>query len=230
MKKWLAAGMSAALVLGFLSGCGSSSAASTATASPSPSPSPSTTEAAGPQQQQDDNTVRGTVTSIDGDTITIQTMGGRMGGGPDGQMPGGGDASGASQDGKALPSGTPETSAAPSETPADTQTDAVPSGSDAPDGQGQPSGGQQGQAGEEITITLSDGTAISISENGTTSGGTASDITVGCMVSVTYGDDGETVTGITVMEMSGEGPQASQNGQASSGGQASDAPEATQQS
>ncbi len=222
--------MSAALVLGLLSGCGSSSAASTAAASPTPSasPAPSAAEAAGPRrQQQDGNTVRGTVTAVDGDTITIQTMGnGGMGGGPGGQMPGGG-APGAPQDGSAPSSEIPEMSAAPSASP-DAQTSATPGGSAGPGGQGQMPDAQLGQAGEEITVTLSSGTKISISANGTTSDGTSSDLTVGCVVSVTYGDDGETVTEITVMDMSGEGPQAPPNGQTPSGGQASDAPQTAQ--
>lgn len=211
VKKWLAASLSAGLLLNILSGCGAQAAASpspsAAAAAPTAGAAPYQNGAGGDKQ---DGAVQGIVTAIDGDTITVRTMGRGFGGkdgGPDrGSMDGGG-----------LVQETPQ-QAAPSQTPDTASADADESSGAAPDGQDGMTQEQQGArrsapAGEEeLTITLSSDIKISILDNGASSAGTAENLAVGCMIGITYGEDGQTVTEIAV-SFAGEVPREEQQQQ-----------------
>lgn len=216
-QKWLAAGLSAGLLLSLLSGCGSEASAQS-TVSPSPSAEATQPAVTAPGMEgerasgeKQSGAVQGIVTAIDGDTITMQIMG-RGAGGRNGGLDAG------DRNGAGLVQETPQQDAASSQIPdaaADQTAGATPEGQgdQAPEGgmpQGQPGDSQSAPAGEEITITLSSDTKITVMDNGTASEGTAEDIVVGCMIQITYGEDGQTVTEITVSSAAVEAPKEEQ--------------------
>lgn len=194
MKKWIAAALCAALTAMLLSGCGTQTETS---ASPSPEASQSAEPANAAAGQINSDEIRGIVTAVDGDAVTVRTMG--MGGGPMGDGPAPDGQASAPPDGQNAQPSAPDESGSP-----------VPDGPQggenggAPRGGGAPQGGGLEQTGEEITVTVSADTKITIDSNGETSEGALADLATGSMIGITYGDDGETVAGITIYQAMGD--------------------------
>ncbi len=128
----------------------------------------------------------------------------RDGNNPGGMKDGGSVPDGRPEDGTA-PSGAPEGGDTPSGAPegGDANGNGAPGGQEMP--QGQPDDGAA-PAGDEVTITITSDTKISMDENGTETEASADDIAVGCMIGITYGEDGETVTEITIYQAASQAP------------------------
>jgi len=215
------AALCAALAVNLLCGCSQQSSAST---DKTPGTSSATsgnaaTETSVNKAVENDGTVSGIVTAVDGDTITIQVMD---------MMSGGGQMGGGKTQNGTVPAGMPEDVNIPTDLPGNStaadltegttepaeETTApadLPEGGNAgqpqqdgkePGGGGMPQGnsgeGPSAPSGETITVTITSDTKISINENGTETDCPAENITVGSMISVTYGEDGETVLSITI--------------------------------
>lgn len=166
-----------------------------------------TTEEATTGTVQSDATV-GEVTAIADGSITIavgtlKDMGQNGGGAPNGKADG------------EKPEASENDGSAPSAPSGDKQA-AAPDGNVAPNGNGAPAM-EQGEApadgtaptdgerpsmldltGEELTITITDSTAITINSMNSTTDGTIDDIKEGDIITVTLAEDGKTATAITV--------------------------------
>lgn len=220
MKKILAV----LLAAGLLSGCGqqdtaaSAPASSSASSSEASSAAPESSVAEGSVSQasrngeakKQENGLMGRVTAIDGNVITLETM---RGGGkrPDGEL----RETARENDGE-KPAGPPD--ASEERKPAMDKDGGSghdkDGGSDGgrPEGTppaGTPGGGEQstpptdgpgnGDA-ETVTVTLPEDCGILLEQQGENTAGTMADIVVGGMIRVTYGEDGETVESVFVME------------------------------
>lgn len=143
--------------------------------------------------------VMGRVTAIDGSTLTLEVM---RGGGrrmdkegvsrPDGEKP----------DDASKPEEMPERGEAPGEGGPGGNGGPGGPGGEKPDGMpegGPKDGGMPDGAGETLTVTLPDSCEILVEQEGQTSADTVSDIAVGSMVRIAYGDDKETVVSVTVL-------------------------------
>lgn len=233
MKKILAV----LLAAGLLGGCGqqsttASTAASTSEAageasSTASSDAPESSVAEGTVSQAShngkskpgENGLLGRVTAIDGNVITLESMGG--GKRPDGELR-------ESVGGK--PAGAPEASGAEKPPIDQDKTGAGPDKGEAPKGGEQgttperkPEDGKQGtpptgapgnKEAETVSVTLPDDCEVLLERQGENTAGTAADIVVGGMIRITYAEDGETVQTVTVMEEREpqEAPQLSQDG------------------
>jgi hypothetical protein len=141
------------------------------------------------------------VTAVEGDTITVRLMGDGAGGRP---------MRGEADDGGAPPSDPPEGGAKPENLPEarkeGANEGAAPMPSPGQNADGMPPG-QPGERPDEPggeTITLSAEISISLEKNAEISEGTAEDIALGSMIGITYGEDGQTVTGILVYQSGAE--------------------------
>lgn len=219
MKKILAI----LLAAGLLGGCGqqdtaaAAPAASGASSSEASSAAPESSVAEGNVSQasrngdakKHQNGLMGRVTAIDGNVITLETM---RGGGkrPDGEL----RETARGNDGE-KPADAPDTSKEPK--PAMDKDGGSGQERKSPDGgkpQGAPPAGTSGggepgtppaegaEAGEAetVTVTLPQDCEILLEQQGETTAGTTADIVVGGIIRVTYGEDGETVGSVTVME------------------------------
>lgn len=207
MKKILAV----LLAAGLLSGCGqqdtaaSAPAASSASSSEASSAAPESSVAEGSVSQasrngeakKQENGLMGRVTAIDGNVITLETM---RGGGkrPDGEL----RETARENDGE-KPAGPPDAS---EERKPAMDKDGGPGydkdgGSDGGRPEGTPpiDGPGNGDA-ETVTVTLPEDCGILLEQQGENTAGTMADIVVGGMIRVTYGEDGETVESVFVME------------------------------
>lgn len=147
----------------------------------------------------DDTTLSGRVTAVDGDTITVSVfMGGNNfgGSGKEGGMNrGSGDDTNAS--GKSG-TGTPEKGERPSN-----------------DGTGSDKDFSNAPQGEEKTITVTSDTKYTIEDGDTTTDGTLSDVTVGTMISIEFATDSDSKdvpTTITIRNFS-QGDFGNRDGQ-----------------
>lgn len=207
MKKILAV----LLAAGLLGGCGqqdtaaSAPAASGASSSEASSAAPESSVAEGNVSQasrngdakKHQNGLMGRVTAIDGNVITLETM---RGGGkrPDGEL----RETARGNDGE-KPADAPDTSKEPK--PAmdkdGGQGRDKNGGSDGGRPQGTPPTDEPGNGeAETVTVTLPQDCEILLEQQGETTPGTTADIVVGGIIRVTYGEDGETVESVTVME------------------------------
>lgn len=207
MKKILAV----LLAAGLLSGCGqqdtaaSAPAASSASSSETSSAAPESSVAEGSVSQasrngeakKQENGLMGRVTAIDGNVITLETM---RGGGkrPDGEL----RETARENDGE-KPAGPPDASeerkpAMDKEGGSGHDKDGGPDGG-RPEGTPPTVGPGNGDA-ETVTVTLPEDCGILLEQQGENTAGTMADIVVGGMIRVTYGEDGETVESVFVME------------------------------
>lgn len=214
MKRTTIAAVILCTLLTGLAGCGQQS---TTTADTAQSTSSSSTQA-----DSTAKTVMGRITAVSGSTITLETMGGGMHGGPDGQGGGkGGDAPSGNTTGSA-PSGNAPSGNAPS---GDNQQASMSGSTNQTPPQGGKADGdsddqQKGGTSETTTITLVDKTEVWTESNGQQTSASASDLKVGDNVKITYATDGTTVDSIVIMP-------AMQQGQGDAQGAASDNTTAT---
>lgn len=221
MKKILAV----LLAAGLLGGCGQQSTTASTAASTSEaageasstvsSDAPESSVAEGTVSQashnngrskQDENGLLGRVTAIDGNVITLESMGG--GRRPDGELR-------ESVEGKTADA--PKASGAEKPPMDQDKTGAGPDKGEAPKGgeQGTPPTGAPGnKEAKTVSVTLPDDCEVLLERQGENTAGTAADIVVGRMIRITYAEDGETVQTVTVMEEREpqEAPQPSQDG------------------
>jgi hypothetical protein len=132
---------------------------------------------------------------VDGDTITVQIMD------RDSHNPGGPDEEGTAPDGQ------PEGRTALSDTPEGGNANGNGSDESEPGGQGMPQGqpdGGSAPAGEEVTITVTSDTKICMDENGTETEASINDIAVGCMIGITYEEEGKSATEIIIYQTAGK--------------------------
>ena len=200
MRKVLTCALGAAILTLFLTGCGKSS-----------------------ESDLSNTTVTGQVTAVEGNSVTLvlgelaempaaeaptvdgsseAPTGGGSGEAPTGEAPAGGG-SGEAPTGEA-PAGGGSGEAPTGDAPAGSGSGEAPTG-EAPAGGGAMSGFTAGD--ESVTITITDATVITVEGMGESAAGTVSDITVGSILEVVFGDD-NTVTSITVRNIMGGGASA----------------------
>ena len=186
MRKVLTCALGAAILTLFLTGCGKSS-----------------------ESDLSNTTVTGQVTAVEGNSVTLVL--GELAEMPAAEAPtvdgsseaptGGG--SGEAPTGEA-PAGGGSGEAPTGDAPAGSGSGEAPTG-EAPAGGGAMSGFTAGD--ESVTITITDATVITVEGMGESTAGTVSDITVGSILQVVFGDD-NTVTSITVRNIMGGGASA----------------------
>ena len=186
MRKVLTCALGAAILTLFLTGCGKSS-----------------------ESDLSNTTVTGQVTAVEGNSVTLVL--GELAEMPAAEAPtvdgsseaptGGG--SGEAPTGEA-PAGGGSGEAPTGDAPAGSGSGEAPTG-EAPAGGGAMSGFTAGD--ESVTITITDATVITVEGMGESAAGTVSDITVGSILEVVFGDD-NTVTSITVRNIMGGGASA----------------------
>ncbi len=168
-------------------------------------------------EEQESEAVTLQVTAVDGSTITGDV--GEMSEAPAGDQAPGGDnaqkpddqASDNQQTPPEKPDGDngqqPGDQAPGGESPDGQQPDGQPSEGGAPDQDGgAPQGSPFTASGETQTFTLTDTTEITVESAGSTTEGTADDITVGSILEVTLDTDGNALT-VIVKSMNGGAPQ-----------------------
>ena len=191
MRKVLTCALGAAILTLFLTGCGKSS-----------------------ESDLRNTTVTGQVNAVDGNSVTLvlgelaempsaeaPTVEGSSEA-PTGEAPAGGS-SGEAPTGEA-PAGGGSGEAPTGEAPAGGGSGDVPTG-EAPAGGGAMSGFTAGD--ESVTITITDATVITVEGMGESAAGTVSDITVGSILEVVFGDDNAVIS-ITVRNIMGGGTSA----------------------
>jgi len=182
MKKVLTCSLCAAILTLFLTGCGSNS-----------------------ESNLSNTTVTGQVTAVDGNTVTLLL--GELAEMPAAEPPaveGSGEApTGEAPSGEA-PAGGGSGEAPSGEAPAGGGSGEAPSG-EAPAGGGAMSGFTAGD--ESATMSITDSTVITIENMGASTSGTVSDITVGSIIEVVFGDN-NTVSSVTVKNLGSGGDGA----------------------
>ena len=135
----------------------------------------------------------------------MNSPGAPQGGEPAGEAPSGADAApqpprqaDGAQDGGSSQAQSPDAGLSGEKTPSDA--------AQAPDGQ--PQAGETPLSGEAVTISITPEMTVSVLENGERAAASFSDIAVGDLVLLTYAEDGETVTGITVQRSESSQPAA----------------------
>lgn len=153
---------------------------------------------------QDDSTLNGQVTAVDGSTITLSAW---PGGGNRG--PGNGENKGQRPNGDSKNSDnmTPPDKSADSNNSNSTGNDKN-SVQPTPSGDNQNGNGNKMPQGEEKTITVTDSTTYSVEKDGKTTAGSISDVTVDSMISVEFTTDSsgkEVPSVITIRSFSRDG-------------------------
>lgn len=177
MKKVLTCSLCAAILTLFLTGCGSNS-----------------------ESNLSNTTVTGQVTAVDGNTVTLLL--GELAEMPAAEPPAV-EGSGEAPTGEA-PSGEAPTGGGSGEAPSGEAPAGGGSG-EAPAGGGAMSGFTAGD--ESATMSITDSTVITIENMGASTAGTISDITVGSIIEVVFGDN-NTVSSVTVKNLGSGGDGA----------------------